>query len=122
MMLSRVVSTAAVVLCMTGSPAFSAIQVQSVCSATQPTLVTPANDGSNRLFILEQPGYIRVLQPGSSSPTLFLDVHARLTNVGDEEGLLGLAFHPRYPLNGRFFIYYTRAGDMALQISEFHVS
>src|SRR4051812_30564721 len=121
-MLSRVVSTPAVVLCMTGSPAFSAIQVQSASSATQPTLVTPANDGSNRLFIPEQPGYIRVLQPGSSSPTLFLDVHARLTNVGAEEGLLGLDFRRRYPINGRFLIYDTRAGFRALDTSEFPVS
>ena len=83
-----------------------------------PTFVTNAGDGSNRLFILEQAGIIRVLQPGSSSPTLFLDIHTKVV-AGGEQGLLGLAFHPLYSTNGRFFVYYTRTGDGTLVIAEY---
>ncbi len=73
------------------------------------------------MFILEQGGTIRVLQPGSSTPTLFLDIHTKVV-AGGEQGLLGLAFHPLYSTNGRFFIYYTRTGDGTLVIAEYHVS
>ncbi len=66
-------------------------------------------DGSDRLFIVEQPGSIRVFEndPAVSSSTLFLDIEARVNDRGNEEGLLGLAFHPEYSQNGRFFVYYT---------------
>src|SRR5262245_55539629 len=74
---------------------------------TAPLLVTHAHDGSNRLFIVEQGGRIRVLQPGANAPTLFLDISDRLVS-GGERGLLGLAFHPDYPANGRFYVNYTR--------------
>jgi len=105
------------------SPALAAVQLSPVVSSglASPTFVTNAGDGSNRLFILEQAGTIRVLQPGSSSPTLFLDIHTKVV-AGGEQGLLGLAFHPLYSTNGRFFIYYTRAGDGTLVIAEYHVS
>jgi glucose/arabinose dehydrogenase len=86
-----------------------------------PLLVTNAHDGSHRLFILEQPGRVRVLQPGSDSPTIFLDIKDRVF-TGGERGLLGLAFHPDYAANGRFFISYTRKPDAALVIAEYSVS
>jgi glucose/arabinose dehydrogenase len=88
---------------------------------TSPTFVGNAGDGTNRLFIVEQAGIIRVLQSGSSSPTPFLDIRSKVVS-GGEQGLLGLAFHPLYSTNGRFFVYYTRAGDGALVIAEFKVS
>jgi glucose/arabinose dehydrogenase len=73
----------------------------------QPLLVTHAGDG--RLFIIEKPGRIRIFQSGSLLPTPFLDVTG-LVSLGNEQGLLGLAFHPQYATNGWFFINYTR-GD-----------
>ncbi|HWP42446.1 MAG TPA: PQQ-dependent sugar dehydrogenase, partial [Blastocatellia bacterium] len=88
---------------------------------TSPVFITHAGDGSNRLFIVEQGGLIKVLQPGSATATVFLDISARLS-TGGERGLLGLAFHPSYRNNGRFFVYYTRSGDGALQIAEYRVS
>lgn len=65
-----------------------------------------ARDGSNRLFILEQPGRIRILQDGSLLPEAFLDISAQVGCCG-ERGLLGLAFHPRYAENGYFYVNYT---------------
>ena len=100
-----------------------AIQLDPVVSSglTNPLFVGHAGDGSNRLFIVERGGVIRVLQPGSSTPTPFLDIRTKLV-AGGEQGLLGLAFHPQYDANGRFFVYYTRAGDGTLVIAEYHVS
>ena len=88
---------------------------------SSPLLVANAHDGSNRLFIVEQTGQIKVLQPGQTSPTVFLDVTSRIVS-GGEQGLLGLAFHPQFSSNHRFFIYYTRPTDGALVIAEYRVS
>ncbi len=92
-----------------------------VTGLSSPVFVTNANDGSNRLFIVEQGGIIKVLQPGSSTPTNFLNITSRVLS-GGERGLLGLAFHPQYTTNRRFFVYYTRAGDGAIQVAEYKVS
>jgi hypothetical protein len=86
-----------------------------------PVLVTNAGDGSNRLFIVEQGGIIKVLQPESGTPTAFLDITSIVLS-GGERGLLGLAFHPEYEDNGRFFVFYTRQTDGALRIAEYSVS
>src|SRR5215510_5664143 len=100
-----------------------AIQLSPVVTTglSSPLFVGHAGDSSNRLFILEQGGVVKVLQPGSSTPTVFLDIHTRIV-AGGEQGLLGLAFHPGYASNGRFFVYYTLAGDGTLVIAEYNVS
>src|SRR5262245_21424915 len=103
--------------------AVSAVQLQPVFSGlTFPVYVTHAHDGTNRLFIIEKVGRIRVAQPGASTSTVFLDISSRVISSDNERGLLGLAFHTQYSVNGRFFIYYTRQPDGALQISECHVT
>ncbi len=102
----------------------TAIQLISVASGlNNPVYVTSARDGSNRLFIVEQPGRIKVLPPGATAPlqTSFLDIVSKVA-FGGERGLLGLAFHPQYATNRRFFVNYTRRGDGATVISEFKVS
>lgn len=86
-----------------------------------PVFMTSARDGSNRLFIVQQGGIIRVLQPGSTTPTTFLNITSRVLS-GGERGLLGLAFHPQYATNRRFFVYYTRQTDGAIQIAEYQTS
>lgn len=88
---------------------------------SSPVLVTNAGDTSRRVFIVERAGVIKVLQPGATTPTVFLNIASRLVS-GGEQGLLGLAFHPQYAANGRFFVYYTRTGDGALKIAEYAVS
>ena len=77
-----------------------------------PIFVTNARDGSNRLFIVEQGGVIKVLQPGQASPTVFLDLTSKVLS-GGEQGLLGLTFHPQFASNRRFVVDYTRQPDGA---------
>jgi glucose/arabinose dehydrogenase len=73
--------------------------------------VTGAPGQPGRLFIVQQGGRIRILQNGRLVGRPFLDV-SRLITAGGEQGLLGLAFHPGYARNGRFFVNYTnRSGD-----------
>src|SRR5436853_765504 len=105
------------------APSAVTIQLQPVLTTglSSPLFMTNAHDGSNRLFIVEQPGTIKVLVPGQTTPTNFLDIQTRVLS-GGEQGLLGLAFHPQYPTNGRFFVDYTRQTDGATVIAEYHVS
>jgi glucose/arabinose dehydrogenase len=92
-----------------------------VSGLNQPVFLTHSNDGTSRKFIVEQPGRILVVQPGSSSPTVFLDIRSRILS-GGERGLLGLAFHPQFPANGRLFVNYTRQPDGATVIAEYRLS
>src|SRR5262245_10849882 len=108
---SRLIMAMAIV-CL-ASPLLAQVQLTPVATRlSHPLFVGHAGDGTQRLFIVEQEGIIRVLQPGPSTPTIFLDIRAKVAAVG-EQGLLGLAFHPKYATSGRFFVYYTRAGDGA---------
>lgn len=104
----------------------TAIQLQSVFTGlTSPVLVTNARDGSNRLFVIEQPGLIKVAQPGASTTSVFLDLSPTGQDKvlsGGERGLLGLAFHPQYSANRRFFVNYTRKPDGATVIAEYQTS
>ena len=78
-------------------------------------------DGSGRLFILEKIGRIRIFQDGQLLEASFLDITDRVGSSGNEQGLLGLAFHPQYAQNGRFFVNYTdKSGDTSL--SRFQVT
>src|SRR6185369_8199331 len=90
---------------------------------SSPVYLTSAHDDSNRLFIVEQGGRIKVLAPGATTPTIFLDITSKVLS-GGERGLLGLAFHPQFGIgtNSRFFVNYTRQGDGATVIAEYHVS
>ena len=88
-----------------------------------PLFVANAGDGTDRLFIVQQGGIIRVVQPGSTTPSVFLNISSRTSPPPfGERGLLGLAFHPDYENNRRFFVYYTRVGDGAIQIAEYQAS
>jgi uncharacterized protein (TIGR03437 family) len=75
------------------------------------------------MFVVEQAGLVRILVSGAILPTGFLDIRDRVRCCG-ELGLLGLAFHPRYPANGRFFVNYTRNGPEGLEtvIAEYAAS
>jgi glucose/arabinose dehydrogenase len=89
---------------------------------SRPVLVTHAKDGSGRLFILQQDGFIKVLQPGSLAPTEFINIASRVrvpTTAGDERGLLGLTFHPQFATNHKFYVNYTRVADGATVIAEY---
>ena len=73
---------------------------------SSPVFLGNAGDGSNRLFIVEQTGKIRIFANGQLLSTPFLDLTSKIVCCG-EQGLLGLAFHPQFKTNGRFFVYYT---------------
>ncbi|MEO5859215.1 MAG: PQQ-dependent sugar dehydrogenase [Pyrinomonadaceae bacterium] len=79
-----------------------------VSGLSSPVFLTNAGDGTRRLFIVQQRGIIKVVQPGSTSPTDYLNLSTLVSNSGNERGLLGLAFHPNFESNRRFFVYYTR--------------
>ena len=89
-----------------------------VSGLTSPLLATNAKDGSRRLFIVQQGGIIKVVQPGSNTATDFMNITPRVLS-GGERGLLGLAFHPQFATNGYFFVNYTRQTDGATVISRF---
>jgi hypothetical protein len=86
--------------------------------ATNPVLLTNAKDGTRRLFIVEQAGVIKVVQPGSTTAASFMNISTRVLCCG-ERGLLGLAFHPDFENNHYFFVNYTRQTDGATIISRF---
>ena len=74
-----------------------------------PVGVTHAGDGSNRVFVVEQGGRVRIVRGGVLQPTPFLDIAARISS-GGERGLLGLAFPPDYARKGYFYVDYTNPG------------
>jgi glucose/arabinose dehydrogenase len=76
-----------------------------------------ADDRTNRLYVVEQGGRIRIVKSGVVNPSPFLDISGRIS-AGGERGLLGLAFPPDYERKGYFYVYYTNpAGD--IRISRF---
>jgi glucose/arabinose dehydrogenase len=82
-----------------------------------------APPGDPRLFIIEQGGRIRIVKNGELLDAAFLDISDILVsnpNGQNEQGLLGLAFHPSYAKNGRFFVYYTTSN--ANVVAEYRVS
>lgn len=86
----------------------------------RPLLVTAPPGDVDRIFIVEQNGFIRQLVRGAApgGSTLWLDIDARVNSASDEQGLLGLAFHPDFQSNGFFFVNYTRA-DGSTVVSRF---
>jgi glucose/arabinose dehydrogenase len=86
---------------------------------TSPVDVASAHDGTDRLFVVEQPGRIRLVQEGALVTRPFLDIRKEIAS-GGERGLLGLAFHPDFPSDPRLFVDYTDLnGDTV--VSEFTV-
>jgi glucose/arabinose dehydrogenase len=79
---------------------------------TQPVYLTHAGDGSGRLFVVERAGRIRLLREGARQAQQFLDLSPLVLSRGSEQGLLSIAFHPRYRETGLLYVYYTdRQGD-----------
>jgi glucose/arabinose dehydrogenase len=81
--------------------------------------VTSEPEDASRLYVVEQGGTIRLISGGELQSAPFLDITADVQGSEydeDERGLLGLAFHPQYASNGRFFVYYnTRSRTLALR-------
>lgn len=93
-------------------PAFRAVDAfPNLPNFSRPVWIGHAGDGTGRLFVVEQfSGLLKVFPalPGVSSTTTVLNIRSKmLTSLGNEEGLLGLAFHPIHFHNGYFYVYYS---------------
>ena len=96
---------------------------------TSPIGVVASPDNTGRLFVLDQVGKIWIIdQTGNKLSTPFIDVTSTMVALGasyDERGLLGLAFHPQFATNHKFYVYYQlppRTGNNLSRISEFQAS
>lgn len=90
-----------------------------VSGLSHPVFVTSEPEDPSRLYVVEQGGRIRLISGGVLQSAPFLDITADVQQIQydqDERGLLGLAFHPQYATNGRFFVYHnTRSRTLALR-------
>ena len=85
-----------------GTPALQLVASQ----LSAPVFATSPPGDTLRLFVVQQGGLVRVLRRDTLLTTPFLDLRGKI-DAGGEEGLLGLAFHPQYAANGRFYVYFT---------------
>jgi glucose/arabinose dehydrogenase len=82
---------------------------------TKPVYVADAGDESGRLFVVEKRGLIRIVRDEKRIKEPFLDLRSIVQSEGNEQGLLSVAFHPKYGDNGRFFVAYTDLnGDLVV--------
>jgi glucose/arabinose dehydrogenase len=100
-----------------------AVDIQPLVEGLQrPTFITSAGDGTDRLFVVEQVGRIRIIENGKLRAEPFLNIQSKVTTGGNEQGLLGLAFHPDYKNNGLFYVNYSRKGNGDNVIEQYQVS
>lgn len=103
------------------------VSEEGLAKAFRPVVLTHAGDGSDRIFVADQWGVIHVVEntPDVAESKVFLDLRDRVsyTDRENEEGFLGLAFHPKYKENGEFYVYYTtRSAEHTSVVSRFKVS
>lgn len=104
--------------CRTPEPVADGVTLERVFPRLRfdrPVQVLGAGDGSGRLFVVEQAGVVRVFEDGDDPSTseVFLDISERVSRRGNEEGLIGFAFHPDFATNGEVFAHYSLAGEDA---------
>lgn len=92
----------------------------------RPVILTHARDGTNRVFVGTQQGVLHVIpnDPQAAKSQVFLDLRDRVAydDKTNEEGFLGLAFHPNYKKNGEFFVFYTtKQAKLTNVVSRFRV-
>ncbi len=123
-----VVLLSSVVACADAAPvpagAAPRIRLQTVVKGLS-SPVDIVSDGSlDRMYVVEQPGRLRLLVKGRMESTPYLNISDRVTHQG-ECGFLGVAFHPQFAANGYFYVKYTTgstgAKDLRTVVSEFHV-
>lgn len=91
-----------------------------VSGLSSPLLATSAGDGSGRLFVVEKTGKVRIVKGGKLVSAPFIDL-SQSVSKGEEQGLLGLAFHPSYKTNGKLYLSYTDLNGTSV-IREYRVS
>lgn len=82
-----------------------------------------AGDGSNDVYVVEQRGVIHVFEndPSTSSSGIFLDIESRVNDGANEEGLLGLAFHPDFESNGYFYVYHSASNPKRSIVARYSI-
>ncbi len=113
------VATAMFAVFTVGAFAQSVVLQPYLSGLSSPLLLTNAKDGTNRIFVVQQRGIIKVVQPGSTTPTDFINLTSKVSPSGSERGLLGLTFHPQFASNSFFFVNYTRTSDGATVIARY---
>ena len=105
---------------------YSVVNAFPNLSFVDPVGIYHAGDSSNRIFVIEQQGRIKVFnnEEGVISSETFLDIRSIVDQDGGytEEGLLGLAFHPNYNENGYFYVNYTRHNPRRNVVARYNVS
>ena len=102
-------------------PERSLRQVFAANSFDQPLYLTHAGDGTDRIFVVQKRGRIKVVpNQDDAVATDFIDLRDRVNDRGDG-GLVGMAFHPDYGTNGLFYVFYTH-GNFFSRVAEFRVS
>jgi len=104
-----------IIVLVRAASAAPAIDLKPIATGlAMPTTIVHAGDGSGRLFITLQAGQIMIHDGTGLLPTPFLDISTIISCCG-ERGLLGLAFHPDYTMNGLFYVHYTNSdGDVVI--------
>ena len=94
------------------------LKLTEVASGLRSPVFVAAPVADGRVFIVEQPGRVRVMRDGNVLAAPYLDIQDRVDPTGEEEGLLGLAFHPSFPTNGKFYVHYT-SNEGTLVVAEY---
>jgi glucose/arabinose dehydrogenase len=108
-----------------GTPGPVTLGLTTVVSGlSNPVDLETPDDNSGRLFVVEQPGRIKIISNGSVLPTPFLDITSKVNFDGAEQGLLGVAFHPNFSAVPKIYVNYDKAvtGGQETIIAEFTVS
>lgn len=108
-----------------GAPAVKLTEIYPSLAVERPVSLQIPDDGSQRRFLVEQTGKIKLLPADESAgeAKVFLDLTGSIAVEKDfEEGLLGLAFHPRFKENGQFYVTFSRQGPKRLVLAEYRVS
>ncbi len=104
----------------TAQPILAFTQATTITGVTGLVDIVSANDGTNRLFLVQRNGIIKIWNGSAVLATPFIDISTTIS-AGGEEGLLSLAFHPNYATNGYFFLYYTNTSSN-IALSRYSVS
>ncbi|WP_460934405.1 PQQ-dependent sugar dehydrogenase [Spirosoma humi] len=107
----------------TGTASARVVNAYPKLTFSSPVEYTYANDGTNRVFVIEQEGKIRVFEndPNTATAGTYLDIRDKVAS-GGEMGLLGLAFHPDFKQNGFFYVNYTKNNPRETIVSRFKAS
>src|SRR5262245_59351750 len=94
------------------------LKLTLVASGLSQPVGATAPSGDPRIFVIQRFGYVGVVRDGALLPTPYFDLADRILSLGDEQGLLGLAFHPDFAHNGKLYVSYNRDSDEMRVVSE----